>query len=116
QAHFEREPAPREFANRKKPFAQNELAGPKKPFTPREFSSRKAPSQDERGQRAFPSRKSPSQHDGGQRAFSSATRPLQSERGPGPRHDDLDRPWKERSRSAIERRVATNSARPSADR
>jgi 23S rRNA pseudouridine2605 synthase len=42
--------------------------------------------------------------------------PLQSPRGPSPRHDDVDLPWKERSRSAIERRVATNSPRPSAER
>src|SRR6185295_7215998 len=53
-------------------------------------------------------RTAPSQNDRGPRAFSSATKPFQSERGQSPRHDDLDRPWKERSRSAIERTPEKN--------
>jgi 23S rRNA pseudouridine2605 synthase len=127
--------APREFSSREKPSAPQR--GPRefsnrKPASPsaagqREFPSRKAPSPSgrgqstfssrekpspaERSQRAFSSREKPSPAERDQRAFSSAPKPLQ-----GARHDDADRPWKERSRSAIERRVSTNSARPSADR
>jgi 23S rRNA pseudouridine2605 synthase len=132
--------APSEFSNRKAPppsaRGPREFSSREKPSPaargPREFSNRKSPSQDkrgpsafssrekpssaERGQRAFSSRKEPSPAERGQHAFSSATKPLQRERGQSPRHDDLNLPWKERSRSAIERRVSTNSARPSADR
>ena len=132
QAPFEREPVPREFAGRKKPFAQSEFAGPKKPFAPREFSSRKSPSQadraprefssrqapsrDERGQHAFSSRQAPSRDDRPPAAFSSRKAPSQRQLAQSASREELNLPWKERSRSAIERRVATNSARPSADR
>ena len=48
--------------------------------------------------------------------ISSRRAPFQGERAQSARHDDSNRPWKTRSRSANEARPATNSARPSADR
>jgi 23S rRNA pseudouridine2605 synthase len=41
---------------------------------------------------------------------------LQDERAHSASHNDPNRPWKTRSRSTIESRLETNSARPSADR
>ncbi len=93
------------------------------------FSNRNEPSRGERPQRgSFSSRQeSPRPPRAGassrsesprtqQRAFSSRREPSQGERAQSARPNEVNRPWKTRSRSAIEARPKTDSARPSADR
>lgn len=86
--------------------------------------SRKAPlgrdSQQPAGGARSASRKGPFGRDlqqpaGGARS-SSRKGPFQGERAQSARHDEPNRPWKARSRSATEARPQANSARPSADR
>ncbi|HKY40238.1 MAG TPA: pseudouridine synthase [Polyangiaceae bacterium] len=48
--------------------------------------------------------------------FSKRKAPSQGERAQSARHEDLNRPWKARSRSAIEARPQRKPARPGADR
>jgi 23S rRNA pseudouridine2605 synthase len=81
-------------------------------------SSRSVPSRNERAQSAHASSRSvPSRNERAQSAgIPSRTKPSQGDRAQSARHDDLNRPWKTRSRSATEARPGTNSARPSADR
>ena len=134
QAPFQDERAPNagRTSNRKPPYeaerAPSAGRGPnrKPPYqaeraqSTSHSSNRKPPYQGDRAQGTGrnASRKSPFQTERPQSTGGSASRkpPLQSSRGQSPRHDDLTLPWKERSRSAIERRTEKTSARPSADR
>ena len=140
KAPFQGDHAPSKFANRKLPFqsdaSQRGFSSGKAPFSaergPSKFSGGRAPFQGERGPSKFSAGKAPFSAERGPSKFSGGKAPFQGERGPSkfsggkaafqtergqsPRHDDVDLPWKERSRSAIERRVSTNKGRPSADR
>ena len=115
----------RDRPNRKPPFAgdraPSDRSNRKPPFAgerPGHLSSRKPPFAGDRAQTSDrSSRKPPFQGERAQSADRSSRKPpFQGERAQSARHDEPNRPWKARSRSANEARPATNSARPSADR
>ena len=124
KASFQSDASQRGFSNRKAPFqsdaSQRGFSRGKAPFAaergPGKFSSGKAPFQAERRPSKFSSGKAVFQAERGPSKFSNGKAALKTERGQSPRHDDVDLPWKERSRSAIERRGVATKARPSAQR
>jgi len=107
---------PKRARSRATPFAGERTIGRKPPFPSdraqsAERSNRKPPFPSDRAQSSARSKRKPPFAGERHGHISSRKPPFQGERAQSARHDEPNRPWKTRSRSANEGGPATNSAR-----